>query len=279
MVRAVYVNRPTFRPNLYQQMIGRGLRGPLDGSSMRCLSLTSPTTLRSMAASSRSTTSTTCGETTNDCGRRRGDAEYDENQRKSQRLELKSASTLRLARAAVKPTVSARIEYLLDEEDLSGEEILVISFSRAAVEAVQRRQRQKGSRSWVWVTTIDSLATRVLSDEGVDVTGLGFDARIKELTRLLAEAGIEDPLPDVRHVIIDEVQDVVGIRANLVTLLLAALPDDVGFTIWRPEAGDLRLPARRRLQRSGARSAERPGASCHRGRPLGPVSGGVSRRS
>jgi superfamily II DNA or RNA helicase len=32
-VRAVYVTRPTFSPNLYQQMIGRGLRGPRNGGS------------------------------------------------------------------------------------------------------------------------------------------------------------------------------------------------------------------------------------------------------
>ncbi len=32
-VRAVYVTRPTFSTNLYQQMIGRGLRGPLNGGS------------------------------------------------------------------------------------------------------------------------------------------------------------------------------------------------------------------------------------------------------
>lgn len=32
-VRAIYVTRPTFSPNLYQQMIGRGLRGPLNGGS------------------------------------------------------------------------------------------------------------------------------------------------------------------------------------------------------------------------------------------------------
>jgi len=36
-VRAVYVTRPTFSPNLYQQMIGRGLRGPLNGGSDECL--------------------------------------------------------------------------------------------------------------------------------------------------------------------------------------------------------------------------------------------------
>lgn len=36
-VRAVYVTRPTFSPNLYQQMIGRGLRGPKNGGKEVCL--------------------------------------------------------------------------------------------------------------------------------------------------------------------------------------------------------------------------------------------------
>ena len=35
--RAIYVARPTFSPNVYQQMIGRGLRGPLNGGKERCL--------------------------------------------------------------------------------------------------------------------------------------------------------------------------------------------------------------------------------------------------
>lgn len=35
--RAVVVGRPTFSANLYQQMIGRGLRGPLNGGKERCL--------------------------------------------------------------------------------------------------------------------------------------------------------------------------------------------------------------------------------------------------
>ena len=36
-VRAVYVARPTFSPNVYQQMIGRGLRGPVNGGSEEVL--------------------------------------------------------------------------------------------------------------------------------------------------------------------------------------------------------------------------------------------------
>lgn len=36
-VQAVYVTRPTFSPNVYQQMIGRGLRGPKNGGSREVL--------------------------------------------------------------------------------------------------------------------------------------------------------------------------------------------------------------------------------------------------
>jgi len=36
-IRAIYVARPTFSPNAYQQMIGRGLRGPLNGGKETCL--------------------------------------------------------------------------------------------------------------------------------------------------------------------------------------------------------------------------------------------------
>ncbi len=36
-VRAVYLARPTYSPNVYQQMIGRGLRGPRNGGKEVCL--------------------------------------------------------------------------------------------------------------------------------------------------------------------------------------------------------------------------------------------------
>ena len=36
-VRALYIARPTYSPNLYQQMVGRGLRGTKNGGKPRCL--------------------------------------------------------------------------------------------------------------------------------------------------------------------------------------------------------------------------------------------------
>ena len=37
--RAIIVARPVYSPNLYFQMIGRGLRGPKNGGNDRCLIL------------------------------------------------------------------------------------------------------------------------------------------------------------------------------------------------------------------------------------------------
>ena len=37
--RAIVVARPVYSPNLYFQMIGRGLRGPRNGGDERCLIL------------------------------------------------------------------------------------------------------------------------------------------------------------------------------------------------------------------------------------------------
>lgn len=36
-MRALYIARPTFSPNRYVQMVGRGLRGPLNGGTPECL--------------------------------------------------------------------------------------------------------------------------------------------------------------------------------------------------------------------------------------------------
>ena len=82
-----------------------------------------------------------------------------------------------------------------------------------------------------WVATVDALATRILIEQGVDPTGLGFDARITRLLRMLQGGEVDEALPDVRHVIVDEVQDVVGVRARLIAVLLEHLPASVGFTM------------------------------------------------
>ena len=128
-------------------------------------------------------------------------------------------------------TVSARIEYLMEEEGIGPASILVISFSRAAVEAVQRRQRSRGTHMAVWATTLDAFAARLLVESGMDPSSLSFDHRIDKIRKQIEAGDASESLPDIAHIIIDESQDIVGRRAAFVASLLSSLSKDVGFTI------------------------------------------------
>lgn len=121
----------------------------------------------------------------------------------------------------------------LIEEDVYPEEILVISFSNVAVEVVRARTKDVVDEGrGVDCATIDSLAARVRAELEEGESRLsGFDDAIVRATRLLEGAG-DVVLPDVRHVIVDEVQDVVGVRARFVLALLKqAFDQGVGFTL------------------------------------------------
>ncbi|MDQ1677845.1 MAG: ATP-dependent helicase UvrD/PcrA [Actinomycetota bacterium] len=128
--------------------------------------------------------------------------------------------------------VAALVSHLVDDEGLSApEELLVISFSRAAVEAVARRVRDAVGRSGTSVCTLDSLATRILGTQaGTEWESTSFDERIRRAAAEVAQHGF-DLGEQLYHVVVDEVQDIVGDRAALLLALLAALPDDTGFTL------------------------------------------------
>lgn len=127
----------------------------------------------------------------------------------------------------------ARVQYLVDSAELApGSEVLVLSYSRAAVREITRRLRdgRPGGAVYVKARTFDSFASRILSE--IDPDGvwrdLDYDGRIEELVRRLSEPRASDSLARIRHVVIDEVQDLVGIRATLVKALLER--DGVFFT-------------------------------------------------
>lgn len=126
--------------------------------------------------------------------------------------------------------VSSRIQFLVSEEDLSAStEILVLSFSRAAVTAVRTRLEARDV-SHVNVRTFDSFAGQILAEAEIEPVG-SFDARIRQATKFLNEAE-ETPyrVEDLRHVILDEVQDLVGDRAEFVQAILRKLDEDAGIT-------------------------------------------------
>lgn len=126
--------------------------------------------------------------------------------------------------------VSSRIKFLVSEEELSASsEVLVLSFSRAAVTAVRNRLKAR-EVAHANVRTFDSFANQILTEANIEPIG-SFDARIRKATKALKEAE-EVPylVEELRHVILDEIQDLVGDRAKFVQTIVQKLDDDAGIT-------------------------------------------------
>jgi DNA helicase-2/ATP-dependent DNA helicase PcrA len=126
--------------------------------------------------------------------------------------------------------IAGRIQQLVDEHGLQpSDEVLVLTFSRAAVAAARRRLEDRGN-GLVAVSTFDSFATRVLLEAGEDPSlAGGFDQRVRAATKALREDPPER-ITELRHVLLDEVQDLVGDRAEFALALLGRLDPDCGFT-------------------------------------------------
>ncbi|MFI7038603.1 UvrD-helicase domain-containing protein [Microbispora rosea] len=146
-----------------------------------------------------------------------------------------SAMTLVTAQAGAGKThtLVRRLDRLVAEEDLTAGEILVLTFSRAAVRELKSRLAKYGDAArHVRAQTFDSWALDLLMR--VDAQGSwlekSFDARIEGAQQAI-DNGLADELyeHDLRHVVIDEVQDLVGARRELVEALLDRF--DCGFTV------------------------------------------------
>ncbi|MEU0105870.1 UvrD-helicase domain-containing protein [Streptomyces sp. NPDC006251] len=136
-------------------------------------------------------------------------------------------------------TVVRRLDALVGHEDpeeaLDAGEILVLSFSRAAVRELRDRIARHGERARrVRVQTFDSWAYQLLDSAYPDEEwgARSFDERIRAaadaITKGAMEAG-EFGAPS--HVVIDEAQDLVGDRRDLVETLLDRFQRSCGFTV------------------------------------------------
>lgn len=122
-------------------------------------------------------------------------------------------------------TLIARLAFLAEEAGLDpGDDLLVLSFSRAAVSEVRKRlASHPSSLPYVPIQTFDSFATSLLDEVDPDGawTTAGYDARIRAADKLFDHdtSGLRDFLT-VRHLLIDEAQDLVDDRARFVLSLL-----------------------------------------------------------
>ncbi|MFJ7296862.1 UvrD-helicase domain-containing protein [Streptomyces collinus] len=136
-------------------------------------------------------------------------------------------------------TVVRRLDALVGHEDpeeaLEAGEILVLSFSRAAVRELRDRIARHGDRAHrVRVQTFDSWAYQLLASAYPDGewAARSFDERIRAATDAIMKGAVEaGEIGAPSHVVIDEAQDLVGDRRDLVETLLDRFQRSCGFTV------------------------------------------------
>lgn len=136
----------------------------------------------------------------------------------------------------------ARVAWLIDHENTSPGNIWLISFTRTAVQEVRNRIKdylENGdSVHYIKIATIDSRAWSIHSgfDEKAHLIG-SYEDNIQSLLKLVKNnEGVGEYLETVEHLIVDEAQDIVGIRAELILEIIKKLSKTCGVTVFADDA-------------------------------------------
>lgn len=119
-----------------------------------------------------------------------------------------------------------RVSSLISEHGIAPGELLVLSFSRGAVKEIRERLHGFGGDArYVRALTFDSFATRVLAlaEPGGTWQTENYEERIRHATLLIQnnpDARVE--AESYQHIVVDEIQDLVSDRAELVKAILCS---------------------------------------------------------
>lgn len=134
-------------------------------------------------------------------------------------------------------TLIERIKYLTTSDNaIDIQDMIILSFSRAAIAEINKRlklfigkEQENYMLNLVDIRTFDSFATYIIKEvtPELDLTGISYDERIE-----IAINTIKDN-PEIfeltKHIIVDEIQDLVGVRARFVQTILEKT--NCGFTL------------------------------------------------
>ena len=135
-----------------------------------------------------------------------------------------------------------RVSQLIDQEGLEPSRIWLISFTRTAVREIRDRiaeYLEDATAAYaVKIATLDSHAWTIHS--GFDTSSIfpaSYDENIHGmLTLLRTDESVADYVESVEHLVVDEAQDIVGIRAELVIEIIRKLSLSSGVTVFADEA-------------------------------------------
>lgn len=139
-------------------------------------------------------------------------------------------------------TACARIAWLITKGGVEANEIWLFSFTRTAVHELRNRIASylpdPGAIAALRIATIDAHAWAIHSgfDAQAALNG-SFDDNIRRVIELVrSHEGVFSYLESVRHLIVDEAQDIVGPRCELVLEIIHALPASAGVSVFSDEA-------------------------------------------
>ena len=145
-------------------------------------------------------------------------------------------------------TLIEKLIYEVDDLGIQPDNIIVLCFSRAAVEVIRARLddavfsgRTSQDIQLVDIRTFDSFASQVLYwakdnetygsylTELKDIGLLDYEERIQAYTELIKRE--PDILAQCSHMVVDEVQDLVNARAKMVLAMIDVIPKEAGVTL------------------------------------------------
>jgi DNA helicase-2/ATP-dependent DNA helicase PcrA len=132
-------------------------------------------------------------------------------------------------------TLIERLKFLMLSGVQAGE-VLVVSFSVAAKEELEKRIKHTDENEdirFIHPRTLDSLATQIVTETSGSCSG-SFLSRIKQAKEIVRMSNPNPPtaIDGRKHILIDEAQDIVGSRAELLLAILSRLLDTAGFTVF-----------------------------------------------
>lgn len=136
----------------------------------------------------------------------------------------------------------ARVAHLINEGALSPSSIWLISFTRTAVKEIRDRISSylidPDALYGVKIATIDTHAWSIHQGFAPDAALTGsFDDNIARVIELIdSDDELSDYIEETQHLIVDEAQDIVGIRADLVVRLIERLGPGAGVTVFADDA-------------------------------------------
>jgi len=139
-------------------------------------------------------------------------------------------------------TACARVAWLIEEQAIEPNQILMTSFTNAAIHEIVKRigsyLTHPEKALGIKISTLDSFSWSLRAGfNSGDLELKGFVENIEQAAELLAvDESAKEYLSGIGHFIVDEAQDITGPRASLVISIIQNLNKDCGISIFSDEA-------------------------------------------